>query len=273
LKCNNCGHLNDVKSEYLIFCDSCGKKLENNFRDWKNRNSDSTLDDFKKLMCVSEDEMIKNSVKTKKKPKSLKYWIGFALFFAIFYAVGQFGGEAIVRFFNSEKTEREVLDQKWIKETYGNFGLSVETPVILTKADIPIPDEVKQVIDQMDSYTYASSKGFKVYINSVKYNPIIGEANLQGAANGSVNEMKMQKGVTDFDYSEDYIFNNSIPGFIQKGTFKHKGIGVEFVNTGFLKGLVFYQVNIIYQDDDEVGRTAAKRVIDSIKINDNSNAL
>lgn len=54
LKCNKCGHLNEVKSEYLVFCQKCNRKLENNFQDWKVKNPDKTFDDFKELICVSE---------------------------------------------------------------------------------------------------------------------------------------------------------------------------------------------------------------------------
>jgi hypothetical protein len=271
LKCNNCGHLNEVKSEYLNFCSDCNKKLENNFSDWQKRNPEKNFEDFKQLICVSHTEM--QSKSERKKSKGLKYWIGFSVTFAIFYAIGQFGGEAIGRFFKSEKTSVEVLDQKWIKETYGSFGLTVETPVKMTKGNLPVPDNVKQFVEKMDVYNYMSAKGFKVMINSIKYYPSVGQVNLQGAADGSVNEMKMQKGVTDFDYTEEFILKNDIPGFIQNGTFKQNGIGVEFINAGFSKGLILWQVMVIYQADDEVGRIASKRVIESIEINDGIIAL
>jgi hypothetical protein len=251
----------------MVLCSSCHKKLEINFSEWKKRHQEKTFDDFKVLMCVTETDLQNTSVKTKTKPKGLKYWIGFAAAFAIFYAVGQFGGEAIVKFFKSEKTSKEVLSQTWIKETYGNFGLTVETPVIMTKADLTFPDNIKQVIDQMDTYNYISAKGFKVLINSIKYNPAVGQTDLQGAANGSINEMKMQKGVTDFDYTEDYISKNDVPGFVQKGTYKQDGVEVEFINTGFSKGLILWQVFVAYQLNDEVGRIASKRVIESVEIN------
>ena len=133
LKCNNCGHLNEVKSEYQIFCTECNKKLENNYTDWLKRNQEGTFEDFKKLICVSEKDIRQSTAEPKPKPRKLKYWIGFAVTFAIFYAIAQFGGEAIIKFFKSEKTANEVLDQKWIKETYGDFGLTVETPIKLIK--------------------------------------------------------------------------------------------------------------------------------------------
>lgn len=51
LKCKNCGHQNPIKSEYLIFCEKCNKKIENNYRDWQIRNPDKTFDDYKSLFC------------------------------------------------------------------------------------------------------------------------------------------------------------------------------------------------------------------------------
>jgi hypothetical protein len=274
LKCNNCGHLNEVKTEYLSFCANCNKKLENNFSDWHRKFPEKSFEDYKRLICISEDKI--HEVVYKPKPKSvkgLKYGIVFAVFVAIFYAIGQFGGEALVKFIKSEKTSKEVLSQKWVKETYGIYGLTVETPVLLNKSDLAVPDRIQQMIDRIDTYDYTTAKGFKIIINSAKYKPVIAEASLQGAANGTVNEMKMQKGVTDFNYAEEYITKDEIPGFIQKGTYKFNGIGIEFINAGFAFGLNLWQVSVIYQSDDEIGRIAAKRVIDSIEININSKSV
>ena len=164
LKCSNCGHLNDARSEYLIFCSNCDKKLQNNYSDWKRRNSEKSFNDFKKLICISDDDIQRTPVKKVHKIRGLKYWIGFILLFGIAYAVGELWGEAIAKFLRSEITSREVLHSKWIKESYGSYGLTVETPVKLTKGELAIPENVRQLIDQMDTYTYLSAKGFKVMI-------------------------------------------------------------------------------------------------------------
>lgn len=272
LKCKNCGHLNEVKSEYLTFCSICNKKLDNNFSGWKKSNPDKSLEDFKQLICISDEEIQKsNSEKKLKKPKKFKYWIVFvAVFVVVFsfsYVIAYFGVETIVKYIKSEKTSKDVLDKKWTREAYGDYGLSIETPAKLVKSEMPLPDNIKQYIDNMDYYEYVSEKGFKIIINSAKYNPAVGETNLQGAANGSIQEMKNESGVTDFTYDEEYISKDDIPGFIQNGTFRISGVDVEFINTGFASGLIFWQVMVVFQSDDDVGRIAAKRVIGSIEIN------
>ena len=111
LKCNNCGHLNEVKTAYLIFCSNCNKKLDNNFSNWQTRNPEKTFDDFKQLICISEADVQKTSQKTKSnRPKGLKYWIIFAVAFAIFYAIGQFGGEKIAGIFRKPAFDKAMVE-------------------------------------------------------------------------------------------------------------------------------------------------------------------
>jgi hypothetical protein len=266
IKCNECGHFNEVKSEYLVFCAKCNKKLDNNFPDWKKKNPGRGFDDYKRLVCVTEEAINTSPVKVKTRPKGLKYWVGFAVAFAIFYAIGQFGGESIVRFIKSQQASREIISQDWQKERYGDFGLVVETPFKLEKTELPVPDNLKHMIDIMDTYSASKSQGFGVMINSVRYKPEIGSVNLEGAANGSIAEMKMQPGVSAFTYSEDLFSKNDIPGFIQKGSYSKEGNIIEFINTGFANGLILYQVMVAYNPDDKDMKAMALRVIESIEI-------
>jgi hypothetical protein len=65
LKCINCGELSEVKTEYMVFCSFCGKKLENNFSSWHLRNPEKSFEEFKQLICVSDIDIIKNQASTK----------------------------------------------------------------------------------------------------------------------------------------------------------------------------------------------------------------
>lgn len=107
-------------------------------------------------------------------------------------------------------------------------------------------------------------------INLVKYADAVGEVNLEGAALGSINEMKMGQGVTDFDYQEEETTLNNIPGIIQRGTMMNKGIKIHFINIAYGMGLNLWQVMVAYQEGDEIGRIASERVVKSIKINDHA---
>lgn len=77
LKCNRCGHLNVLKTEYQVFCAECDKKLDNSYSNWKLNNPERTFEDFKEVECIS-DEDIKNAKlqkDSKHKKRGAKFWI------------------------------------------------------------------------------------------------------------------------------------------------------------------------------------------------------
>lgn len=110
LKCDKCGHLNEVKTEYMTFCSNCHKKLNNNFSDWIRLNSDKSFDNYKQLVCVNETEDSPKSNSNTTKPKSLKFWIGFALTLAIFTVIGQIGGEKVKGLFNKPLYDKAMME-------------------------------------------------------------------------------------------------------------------------------------------------------------------
>jgi hypothetical protein len=175
LKCNNCGHFNEVKTEYLTFCSGCSKKLDNNYSDWLRRNSDKSFDDFKQMVCTSSKT---ETVKTKAKssgPKGLKYWISFALAFAIFYGIGQFGGEKIADLFRKPAFEKALMESA--SEINKSCPIMVDNATRLDNA-IALPGKIFQynytlVSMVKDSINIDDLKNYlePVITNQVKTNP------------------------------------------------------------------------------------------------------
>jgi len=46
IKCDNCGKLIEIKSETIIFCPFCDKKLNNSFSEWKKSHEGKSLNDY-----------------------------------------------------------------------------------------------------------------------------------------------------------------------------------------------------------------------------------
>ncbi|MBN1143306.1 MAG: hypothetical protein JXA72_02740 [Bacteroidales bacterium] len=89
LKCEHCGHLNEVKSEYLVFCAGCSKKIENNFASWSRKNAGKTLEDFKKLVCINDEQaaLLEKETTRKKIPLGIKILAGYMAALAILLAL------------------------------------------------------------------------------------------------------------------------------------------------------------------------------------------
>ena len=57
LKCKHCNHLNEVKSEYLVVCGLCNRKLEDNYKDWKVKHPEKSFEDFQREVCLTEEQV------------------------------------------------------------------------------------------------------------------------------------------------------------------------------------------------------------------------
>jgi hypothetical protein len=271
LKCNNCGHLNEVRTEYLTFCKSCQKKIDNNFQEWIKRNPDKSFQDFKSLICISESEINRVPEVKKQRPRSLKFWIGFIITLSIATIAGQFFGDKIIEFLKFGHIPKDILHQKWHTEYYGKDGLIVETPFVLSEIELPLLPETKQYMEDVSSYMSKTSKGFAIAINSIRYKPEAGKLDLHGAANGSVSEMKMQPGISDFVYSEDFTQDKDTPAFHQTGTYIQDKVKIEFINAGFMQNRTLFQVTVLYRSDDPNGKAVAERVIRSVRFEKKKN--
>lgn len=116
LRCQNCGFLNEVKSEYLVFCTSCNKKISNNFNDWHVRNPEKTFDEYKSLVCteqtVNYQEFEKAHKKARKK-KNILIIVIVSIVVVIFGVIGHFTGKKVGGFaqkiiFNSILFDRQL---------------------------------------------------------------------------------------------------------------------------------------------------------------------
>lgn len=175
LKCSNCGHFNELKTEYLTFCKNCNKVLKNNFTDWKKDNPNNTFEDFKQLICTTNPVEHSKVDSNKKKSKGLKYWIGFALAFAIFYAIGQIGGEKLVSLIRKPAFDKNLMEIA--SELNKTCPIMVDS---LTRLDntIALPNKVFQYNYSIisGSKQYIDTEGLKSFltpriINEVKTNP------------------------------------------------------------------------------------------------------
>lgn len=70
VECNHCRHLNAIKTEYQTFCESCGKKMSENYQDWKKINPGNSFIDYKNEVCQQQDKPIPKIKPVKGKSKS-----------------------------------------------------------------------------------------------------------------------------------------------------------------------------------------------------------
>lgn len=271
LICNNCGNLNELKSEYMVFCTFCGKKMANNFTEWQRRNPGKTFDDYRLSVGVAEDQLPPENPhkKNKSKSRSLKQKITIVVVAVLAATIGTIIGDKIIDSYRNKnkKDKTEVLNQEWTKKTYGTNGITLEIPWELSKMPIQSQmTELKEYVEYFEMYQNSDKESVKVVLSSARYKPEV-VVNLQGAADGTIYGLKSQENVSDFIYDEKPYLLDSIPGYIQTGTFKLKGEPVEFTILGFNYKQDYKQIVVSVKKDDSDAKKIAERIIKSIQLN------
>ena len=186
LKCNNCDHLNEMKSGYVVLCVSCGKKMDNNFTEWQRRNPGKNFDDYKLSVGITENQIPPETPKKKTlKSRSLKEKILIVIFTVLAAAIGSIIGQKTMQFFQHKKNAKtDISTQQWNKKTYGTNGIVIDTPWELSK--MPDPAEMGQYKDYFESFEMfenSDDESVKVVLSIAKYKPEVA-FDLQGTANG-----------------------------------------------------------------------------------------
>ncbi len=272
LLCTYCGQMNEMVSEYVVFCTSCGQKLDNNFTHWQRRNPGGTFDDYKQNICFAENQLppkfpSKRGRSLKSRP--LKEKILIVVITTLFAGIGSWlGSSAVSAIRNSKKTDEKVLSEQWVKKTYGSYGLSIETPWELRPSQSPpLQQNVENVIERMETFgNNDKSDDFVINVNTIKYKTELGEVNVYGGASGAINGLKNTPGVSNFTYTQDEHSIGDLPGYILRGNYLHQGVEIEFVSIISGKDLVAWQVMLMGRKKDDVFREMAERIIQSIQI-------
>ncbi len=188
-----------------------------------------------------------NTSTTKKDKSSMKiiYIVTSIIIMGIAGVVGKECAKSIIK--SSDKIS--VNSNKWETQRISYTGLSIEAPFILKESSFELPNDYKSMVKDIQSYRYVSNP-ISVNINYVVYTDDI-TPNLDGAAEGAINNMRVADGVSDFTYSVAETYKNNLPGRIIKGNFRIQKLFSRYVGFIFTKDTKTWQILFTYIDNEE----------------------
>ena len=162
LKCTKCGHFNEVKTEYLIFCTNCNKKLENNFAEWNRKYPEKSFDDFKHETCTTQIEEIPQI-----KPKTISgtrigilIGIGFLLLAGVLYGIVHYAGSDIISFVKKSAFDQAMMQS--VKELNKTCPLQVDAETRMDSVMI-LPNHIYQY-----NYSLVNIEKANIDVNKLK---------------------------------------------------------------------------------------------------------
>jgi hypothetical protein len=172
-------------------------------------------------------------------------------------------------------SSKELLEGEWIKSSYGNPGVSLETPEVLRRTDLTksLPKNGLALIKEMNSFAYGGvSDNFYLMVSTLKYKQDTTSVDLKKSLEVSLQTLESQGAQNMIVKQEDFETKEGVTGIKGYGTFStvsSKSIGSEklyyeivlFSQEGGLQQILFFHV-----DGDSYANEIADRVLSSVEL-------
>lgn len=268
LKCNHCGHLNPLRSEYVTFCESCSKKMDNGFSDWKKKHPAGTFQEYSEAVGTSSTTADAAAKVSKKKISRQKITIIVTVVVAVAIgsAFNMLGDDLVKRFLPQRHVKKEWVTSQWetFRTPHGILQIDLP-PAGMHPYTLPLPEHIRPMVTLMESSSSDSSLPININVHEFEYIENI-TPSLKGAATGSVNQVQQSPGVTDFEHLQRDTVVGGQPAVIQQGTYKKDRERFCFTNFVVSKAQRVAGVTIIFRSNDKNGDAVACRIISTVKL-------
>lgn len=157
IKCSHCGKLVEIKSQYMVFCPACQKKMDNSFTEWSKRNPGRSYEEYLSGLAVSETAV--EGVREQRKigraivrGKAARRAF-LALGIAVLVTVLSIGGYWAWNRYNRSASITALLNKAWRISYYDDLGATLKFPFPLEKESSFSADSLQRENDRLTADT------------------------------------------------------------------------------------------------------------------------
>ncbi|MGB5418805.1 MAG: hypothetical protein WBN21_08255 [Algibacter sp.] len=221
------------------------------------------------------DEKYREEQELKKKRKKIWLTIGISIFLLLATLTGlsiKYGFD-IVKDTIIGHDSKELLEGDWVLSEYGFPPVTITTPKVLKRFDLPVPEEMKAQIG-ITSFMYGSLLDpFSIMVNTTTYKNLgDNKIDLQQTSEGSIKGME-QQGAQDIVVLRDkFTTPNGAEGLKTYGTLKAKNPLTQKIQEGNYVLLQFVSENILQQiiitspRNDAYADQIVDRILNSVEL-------
>lgn len=222
------------------------------------------LDEFGVPIVVETQEEIRR--KADKKRKTIGLLIAGGILILAFAITSWYYGIQYVKDTLVGHPTKELLEGEWYQSSYGYPSVGIETPKVLKAMNLPLPEQMKQVLVSNATFAYGSIlSGFYCMVITTEYNPEI-EINMEDVITGSVEMLEKQKGISDIKYEVEDIEINGKEAKKIVGTLLSNGKKMNYVQYLIEGEHTLQQIIIARNINDNYAKEIQERILKSIQL-------
>ena len=271
LPCNHCGHLNEAKSEYMVLCEKCGKKMKNTYPQWRESRTKGTYEEYLAECCIDgavldKDKKAKEIEKSRNKKTGITALVlGAAAAVFICVAIVAYGS-----YFKSifQETFGTGAGQEWTEQQVGTEGLVLSFPKTFENADAlveQLPPAAKSHFEKLE----ASIAGFSKEFIAVAFTMVTNNAdtgNLKRYADLGLEMITSGKSSNLGSIETENYTIDDYPAILKRGTFTEGDKSSRFTMLLVGKERNFWMIMVVNPADDKKAQRIVKKFISSVKI-------
>ena len=212
----------------------------------------------------------------KKKRKKVIITIAISVFLLIATLVG-FGikyGFGYVKDTIIGHESKALLEGQWVTSAYGYPPVTISTPKVLKRTEIPVPDEMKSQID-MTSFMYGTLLDiFSVGVTTSAYKNMSGDnkINLEKSSEASIKSMEAMGAKDIVVFRDKFVTPNGAEGLKTSGTLKVQNLTSEefkeanYTLLQFTSNNVLQQIIVTSPKDDSYADQMIERILNSVEL-------
>lgn len=227
----------------------------------------------------TEEELLLNEqyLEALRKKKIRRQWVyGISGVFALLLLSGVVYGsikgmDAVKDIFFSNVT-KELAEGRWIKSEYGSPAIILETPEVLVRGELELPEDAEGVIQDINMFSFGELKTFLVTVSTAKYGSGQ-EAKLEGAMEGALANLEKQGATNMIVKQGQFETEKGIKGLKSYGSFKLTNTNGKTLPIPYNYEILLFgqqgglqQIMIAYQSNEKYGEGIKDRIVNSVEL-------
>ncbi|WP_341834922.1 hypothetical protein WJU16_18540 [Chitinophaga pollutisoli] len=266
MKCQHCSEYSALKSEYLTFCDACGKKFRVIYKDWLAQHPDGSPDAFGQEFGISEaDYAALERRKARKTGFTGRKKLTLAAAIAVFIictGLSFLYGPYLMAVFHEPRVSASLLEEaQW--RTFRGHLIRMQSPLSLK----PESAEERLNIRMKAFQAGGRTEGIVIRMEESVY---LSQSSilLETAAQHTARRMETRAGVSRFSYTSRELQIDGQPALIQQGSYVLRETApIAFHSLIFVRGGSQVQLLVTHAADDVAGKQAADKIMTSVHLN------
>ena len=166
---------------------------------------------------------------------------------------------------------KELLEGDWVRSEYGFPPITISTPTVLKRQEIPIPDELKDKVN-MTAFGFEEKDEFTILVATTQLPEEQKEPDVNGVIEGNLETLEKSGAQNIITKNEKFITPNGAEGIKVFGTLNMplpssgKLFEGEYTFLVFNAENIIQQVSITWRSDDVYADQIVERILNSIEL-------